>query len=340
MLDMTCAWASPDRFGEATSIYLGSAYQALCASNDHSESRLVECRSGADASYLPLLVRNLGHGVREGYSAYGYGGFWGSLALDSTALARLKGFLSGEGIVGVFLRHAPFLENSKLLPEHASEINRRTYVVPLRAGLAFEDYVASLDQKLRWSVKTALRSAPQLAFTPMAECSLDAVADFHQLYDAVMQEKQASDYFHFRLAFLQAHGEYLGPRCELAELRDPASGELLAGAMFVLDWNGWVHYHLSAASDRAKKLQFMELLMAAAIHRYGNAGYGFLHLGGGHSLDETDGLSRFKRKFSGRKLDFRCSKIMCDEDGYGQARAAMPLQHPNLFLIADARGGA
>jgi hypothetical protein len=63
-----------------------------------------------------------------------------------------------------------------------------------------------------------------------------------------------------------------------------------------------------------------------------------LHLGGGHRLDETDGLSRFKVKFGTERLRFSCTKLVCDEVRYQRERARLPLKQPNLFLISDARG--
>ena len=85
------------------------------------------------------------------------------------------------------------------------------------------------------------------------------------------------------------------------------------------------------------KQQGMELLISAAIFRYGNQGLHALHLGGGHVLDESDGLSRFKAKFTSKRLDFCCTKLVCDESGYLMERERLPLAHPDFFLIADAR---
>ena len=86
------------------------------------------------------------------------------------------------------------------------------------------------------------------------------------------------------------------------------------------------------------KMQGMELLLATSIYRYGNMGYKEIHLGGGHRLDESDGLSRFKSKFADHKLEFHCFAIVCDEKAYASERARLPLARPSLFLISDARG--
>lgn len=78
--------------------------------------------------------------------------------------------------------------------------------------------------------------------------------------------------------------------------------------------------------------------MLSALHRYGQRGLTALHLGGGHALDESDGLSRFKSKFADRKLEFHCSAIVCNADAYAHERDRLPLAHPLFFLISDARG--
>jgi hypothetical protein len=63
-----------------------------------------------------------------------------------------------------------------------------------------------------------------------------------------------------------------------------------------------------------------------------------MHLGGGHALDESDGLSRFKSKYSTERLDFFCTKLICDVGSYQSERAKIPLKKPAYFLISDARG--
>jgi len=204
---------------------------------------------------------------------------------------------------------------------------------------SFDDFLATLPQKIRWSVNYARRSGMVIEFHPLSNSDEnDGVSAFYDLYKRLMVEKQTSGYYLFSDGFFRDHARLLGPYCELVELIDSSSKQLMGGAFFLLDKSGLVHYHLSAASKEAMRLQGVELLMASAKYRYGQLGYQAIHLGGGHSLDEQDGLSRFKSKFADRKLEFHCSTVVCDMDSYARERERLPLANPSYFLIADARG--
>lgn len=313
-------------------------YQTLLATHDGSDARLLMCTRPGQSAYLPMLVSDLGNGKKEAYSAYGYGGLLGDLSLSEADVEALQHFLSEQSIISFFIRHSPFLANQKKWPDRLIELNRRTYATSFCRSDSFDLYLKGIPQKLRWSVNYARRAGLQIRFSPLTECTPDRIKAFYRLYAELMMQKQTSNYYLFTEVFFLEHARSLGELCELAEIVDPESGELIAGAFFLLDQTGWAHYHLSAATQIAMKLQGMELLLASAIHRYGNMGYHAMHLGGGHALDESDGLSRFKSKFSDTKLDFGCTKLLCDEASYQAERIRLPLKHPNFFLISDARG--
>ena len=318
-------------------IYMSERYQSLFAAQDASEARMLLCRAGNQVAWLPLLVRKVGDGIHEAYSAYGYGGLFGELLLTDECMDRLRAFLSDAGIVALFLRHSPFLANQSLVPNHLTRLNRITYAATLQDKSTFTDYLAGMPQKLRWSANYAMRAGLTVAFHPIAEFKHDKILAFYRHYTTLMAAKGTSDYYRFSESFFLEHARLLGKDCELAEVTDN-EGQLLAGAFFLLDRSGWAHYHLSAACKKSMKLQGMELLMLSALHRYGQRGFSALHLGGGHALDESDGLSRFKSKFADRKLEFHCSGVVCDLDAYARERNRLPLAHPSFFLISDARG--
>ena len=153
-----------------------------------------------------------------------------------------------------------------------------------------------------------------------------------------MDEKNTNDYFVFSEEFFLKHAKQFGCGGELATIHDPSSGRMIAAAFFLLDASGWAHYHLSASHRDYLKVQPVELMMAEAMVRYGNAGYEYIHLGGGHAADESDGLSRFKKKFATETRPFHLSRWVCDDMHYQAERKRLNLMHPNFFLITDARG--
>lgn len=330
-------WVHPQALPSDAPIYMNERYQSLLAAQDGSEARLLSCRSGNQGAWLPLLVRDVGDGTREAYSAYGYGGLFGGLRLTDEDVDGLRAFLADAGIVALFLRHSPFLANQLALPDHLTRLNRITYAATLQGEGTFTDYLARVPQKLRWSANYALRAGLKVAFHPLTECTPDRILAFYRQYTTLMAAKGTSDYYRFSESFFLDHVRRLGKDCELGEVTD-GEGQFLAGAFFLLDNAGWAHYHLSAACSKSMKLQAMELLMLSALHRYGQRGLTALHFGGGHALDESDGLSRFKSKFADRKLEFHCSTVVCNVDAYVRERERLPLVHPSFFLISDARG--
>ncbi len=323
--------------GLVAPVYMGHAYQTMLSTNDATNARLLKCTTQSATSYLPMLISDLGDGRKEAYSAYGYGGLFGNLSLHEAEADQLRCFLASESILAIFIRHSPFLSNHAQWPSGSTELNRYTYATTLQPSDGFETYLTCIPQKLRWSVNYARRAGLHVTFHSLADCATDRISAFYQLYSELMYQKQTSAYYLFSEDFFIEHGRALSAHCELAEIHDEENGNLLAGAFFLLDETGWVHYHLSAATPSAMKLQGMELLMASALQRYGNSGYRNMHLGGGHSLDESDGLSRFKSKFSTERLDFFCTKLVCSESAYEIERARIPLNNPNFFLISDAR---
>ena len=318
-------------------VYMGRAYQNLLADYDHTEARTLTCTAGGQTSHLPMLVRDLGNGQKEAYSAYGYGGLLGELSLSNSDVQALKAFLAETSILALFLRHTPFITNQNAWPSDLSTLSRRTYATSLQPHEHFDNYLAGLPQKLRWSVNHAQRAGLQVSFHDLSMCLDSKIQAFYSLYAGLMQQKSTANYYLFSEAFFFEHARYLGARCELAEIVNNETGELMAGAFFLTDGTGWAHYHLSAATRELMKQQGMELLISSAIFRYGNDGYRALHLGGGHALDESDGLSRFKAKFASNRFDFCCTKLVCDEVGYLMERERLPLAHPDFFLITDAR---
>lgn len=336
MAEIEFSWAAKIE-GVAAHVYMGNAYQSMLAENDHCKSRLLKCLKHGEAAYLPMLVKDLGDGCKEAYSAYGYGGLVGEMILTDADVEDMRKYLSAESILALFIRHSPFLTNQNQWPTSLTEINRYTYAATLRPSDSFDTYLKGIPQKLRWSVNYARRAGLQVTFRPLSECPIDRIRTFYQLYSELMHRKQTTGYYLFSEDFFIKHGCALNSDCELAEIVDAKNGNLLAGVFFLLDETGWVHYHLSAATTSVMKLQGMELLMASALQRYGNCGYRNMHLGGGHALDESDGLSRFKSKFSAERLDFCCTKLVCNKAVYEIQRALMPLNHANLFLVSDAR---
>jgi len=317
---------------------MSNEYQSLFADYDDCSAKVLKITCGEETSYLPLLIKEIGNGYKEAYSPYGYGGLWGNYNLNESDVENLRKFFAAEAIVAVFIRNSPFLENEKQWPRKYLELNKKTYQRRLKKYNDFDQCIQDFPQKVRWSVNRALRANLTCRFLPLAKCPKDNLSRFYQLYVKLMNVKNITGYLLFSEKIIFNHGQFLGNSCELLEIISSEGDNMIGGALFMLDDTGRVHYHLSAATEEAMKLQAMEFLLATSIYRYGKLGYMEIHLGGGHKLDEDDGLSRFKSKFADRKLEFHCLALVCDEVAYKTERARLPLARPSLFLISDSRG--
>ncbi len=335
-------WVNED-YPSSCPVYFELAYLNLFAAQNRSTAKVLRIESGQGVAWLPLELRQIGPDRWEASSAYGYGGLFSAAAVQVSLHEwhHLMDFLASQKIICVFLRHAPFLQNHLFWPTEKRTTNRKTYARTLQSESTLAGLCADIDQKLRWSIHAALRQNLQVEFHGGPNWNRQDVAAFYDIYQRLMHEKQTNPFYVFSEQFLLDHATAFGAQCELALVRNAETRQIMAGAIFLLDKkddDNWVHYHLSASERSASSGQAVELLVASAIVHYGNRGYRHLHLGGGHSLEETDGLSRFKKKFSTSILNYEISTWICDEQAYMVERNRLALQHPSHFLIHDSRG--
>lgn len=321
-------------------IYQRQAYQALMAKKLGASVQYLQLSDvNGGVSYLPLLVRRVFARTSEAFSAHGYGGLFGdNVLLRQCDIKQLSLFLAEAGICCLFVRHAPFLANQRYWPESTLTLNRITHQVDLRLNASIQEYLQTLPQKLRASINHAIRS--QLRFEKTNSITLEAdLATFHSLYSERMRLLNAESFYRFDRSFFHEQSKQLANSCVLMTVRSEPLGEMVAGAVFLIDFeHSHVHYHLSAATVEGMRHQAMEFLLGMAIYEFGREGFKLMHLGGGHTLEETDGLSRFKYKFSNKRLGFYISKLICDPATYHGLREEIPLKHPSLFLLGDAIG--
>ena len=339
---MNFSWVKED-YPSCCPVYFELAYLNLFAKQSRGQLRLLRIDSHQGVAWLPLECREISEGKWEASSAYGYGGLWSVMPfpVSLNEWGKLMDFLASEHIICVFIRHTPFLNNHLLWPLEKRRANRKTYARTLPTELTLDRFCANSDQKLRWSIHAAQRHKLIVEFHPGSTWNNNDISAFYLMYLHLMQDKSTSSFYEFSEQFFWDHANAFGDQCELGLVRLPQSNQIIAGALFLLDkknQDSWVHYHLSASKRQATSCQSVELLLAEAIVRYANHGYHHLHLGGGHTLAESDGLSKFKKKFSSNTLDYEISTWICDEQAYQLERNRIPLKHPSHFLIHDSRG--
>lgn len=257
---------------------------------------------------LPLVVRPLpawlaAPELRDAESPYGYAAPLLSGQVDWSAVSTA---LVEQGVINAFLRNHPLQDwgdasgdGLGLPPVTCSPVA----VIPLAEGRA-QAFTGGRCSTHRSQVKRALA---QGFAVELVEAPTDLSA-FRALYEQTMERLQAADFYCFGDAAWQ-HLLHLGSRLALATVRDGA-GVVHTQALF-LRGSRFAHYHLSARSadahNAAGHLQFEAAADWAASH-----GCSAIHLGGGTTGREDDGLLAYKRRIGRGDALFRTAGLIAD----------------------------
>ena len=292
---------------------------------------------------MPFLIKEIDKNIYEAYTAYGYGGFYSNNHNNKVLKLELKSnwiefekFMKDNNIIDLFLRNSPFLANYDYVPEKFNEFNRITFIRKLKPYNNLKDFTKNVKQKLRWSINYAVKNGLKVEFRRFDNLEKNELLDFYRIYTKIMNYRDADDYYFFKLKFFKNHFHLLKDNCELALIMEKGSNKIIGGSIFLLDDLRIVHYHFSGVNRDYSKYQPMELLLSETILRYGNLGKNMLHLGGGISMEGSDGLSKFKKKFATNKLNFYISKIIFDKEKYYKLREKYKVLNSKMFLVKDA----
>lgn len=314
-------------------VYFTDEYNKIFSAYDNAEYRVLEILKNGKKIFFPFLMFKTDN-FYEAYTSYGYGGFFGEYQETFTdyEFEEIKNFFKNNGIIDVFIRNTPFLKNEIFIPDSYNFFNRVTYTKNLKRYDSFEKLKSKVGQKVRWSVNYALRNGLEVIVKKYSEINDNDIKLFYNLYTKVMDFRNTTDYYYFPENFFRDTFSALKDKCDMYFIEK--DGKFIAASLFIKD--SIVHYHFSATDRDYSKFQPMELLMLRAIYNYGNEGYKALHLGGGLSSDCSDGLSKFKKKFSDNENKFFISKIICDPETYYDSRKKLISDNNNMFLIKDA----
>jgi lipid II:glycine glycyltransferase (peptidoglycan interpeptide bridge formation enzyme) len=196
-------------------------------------------------------------------------------------------------IVAEFIRFNPLYSSSLLASVYRLELNRITVCVDLQDG--FESLLAQASAPRQRNYRKALKSG--LKFVRLTDYQL-----FTDMYKEAMHRLAAASYYYFSPQHFAALAALPEESRSFVGVEDK-TGRLLATGVFLFDEVS-AHYHLGAASDAGRESQPNAFMMLEAAKAAAQAGRLLLHLGGGLSLAEDDGLFRFKAGFSQKQQQF------------------------------------
>lgn len=285
------------------------AYHRLAERNGEGTPLLLIHENKDLTIALPMLRRDIpGHpGLYDLTSVYGYPGpvaSRASVTFDEAILFRqdLHTYFVSERVVSAFTRLNPLIANQASI---LSGIGTTTPTVVL--DLASPD-TSEYSKTLRYDLRRLAREGYETCWTK----SWADVESFREVYLQNMRRVGAEErYFfsseYFRLLF--ASDEY---NCELALARK--DNAVVAGSIFLTCGN-IVQYHLSATDEAHMRMSPVKLILDAARAKYAQAGFRWLHLGGGVG-GRIDSLFQFKRSFSAQVLAFGVWRYVPDPERY------------------------
>ncbi|MDG1004601.1 MAG: hypothetical protein P8N58_06940, partial [Emcibacteraceae bacterium] len=297
------------------SAYHTDGYLSEFANWHHAELSYV-IYEGVDVDgWIPLLIKKVNENIFEAFSPYGYSGFVGKL--NDKKIEEFKLALFSRNIISCFLRHSPILNNHLGFSPHDLEYNRKTFIVDLTSmqGETFDEVRLHAHQKIRWACGYALKNNVRITFLELIKNDLEDLQQFVNIYELSMISKGASQLYRFNLEHLLRLSEKM-KGCVFLALAKDMNNKVIAGAIYITDSTGWSHYHLSACSNVGKEVQVMDLLLMYSHHNLSQMGIRYVHLGGGNEMDGTDGLGRFKKRFSTKASSFYITKYIINTKLY------------------------
>jgi hypothetical protein len=289
--------------------YLLAGYVNAACVLDPGEPVFLHLEEDGGDVVLAAIVREAPGAARDVTTPYGYGG---PVAVGPDPPAQRFYELYEEwcwrrDIVASFFRYHPLFANRRYAgPDFHLEELGRTVGWPLRGD---GDLLEGMHPTHRNKVRKALKAG---AGVELAGASA-ALGEFTTLYGETMQRLGADSFYLFPPAYWERLSAGLGERLVRFDAR--IGSELVASAL-CLATPPWLHYHLSASSERGRRIGAGNLLLLEAA-RWGRAqGFEILHLGGGLGGRE-DSLFAFKAHFApGGLLPMHLGKAVHDAPRY------------------------
>lgn len=242
---------------------------------------------------------------------YGYGGpcIEGIVQDESISayLSELKVYAKENRIVSEFIRFHPLLQNQHPFENHIDIVHLKDTIY---MDLTNEETIwSNIDHKNRNMIRKALKNEIRIV------CDHgERLADFINIYNATMDNNQATDYYYFEKEYF----DYI-----LQNLKDNMimfyavlNEKVISASIFYYN-ERYLHYHLSGTLPDYRQYASTNLLLYTVAKWGSERNIQKFHLGGG--VGAEDGLYSFKKKFNKNgKLDFHIGRIIFDEELFKQ----------------------
>jgi serine/alanine adding enzyme len=305
-----------------TDVYYRRGYLEAAAAAEPGRCAYLYLRDPGGAVVFPSVVRELPElGIRD-VTTVAYGG---PLGLGpSPPVAQFSGryddWCAEQEIVTTFVRFPPLFANHRYAPSSLRcERVQDSVTWPLEG-----DLFAGLHRHHRRLIRRAKSAGIRVSVT----VSPDRLDRFAALYEQTMRRLGATRFYFFSDRYWGRLTEELAAHILLFDaLRD---GDVLASIVCFAS-NPWLHYHLGASSDEARRLGASHLLLYEAARFGQEHGYEQLHLGSGVGAGGGS-LLEFKRRFtSSPSLEQWFGKGVHDVQRYRDLTGSTEIEYDGFF---------
>lgn len=294
-------------------VYYNACYHQACEINGDGRPAALYFNEDQTIIFYPFLIRPvpaiLGFsGSFDMQTAYGYSGpaIFGGTPPTVARFAEMQArWAEDAGIIAEFVRFNPFFDMNTLSHIFKPELNRKTVSIELD-----HDFSVMLRQSSgprQRNYRKALRAGLSYVALPDGK-------EIAKIYRKAMQRIGADEYYYFSDRYFTALQDMPPESRFFAGIKD-SDGKLIAGGIFLQD-SVAAHYHLGASVAEARELQPDAFMLFEAARIAAANDKKLLHLGGGLSLADDDGLYRFKSGFSQKRQDFYIARKIHQQELY------------------------
>jgi hypothetical protein len=301
-------------------VYFGEGYGRADA---HAQGGTwISIADPSGAWQMPLSLAELGGGLREAVSPYGYSGI--HVADDMTlsdaadAWSSARECLESLRVVSLFLRFSPLGPDPMTIAGGLGgltvERSRTTYMVAIgEPGRMWEALRSSCRSRIRKARKNGYVGEVREA---QAE-DLKPGGAFRRLYEETMTRRAAATHYFFGDDYYAGLLDGLDTDLFLAEVQGQ-DGSAVSSCLLMRHGQR-LHYHLAGSSTDGAQMGSNNLMLWTATEFAWEQGLTAFHLGGGRA--DHDGLARFKSTFGGETRDFYTGRAVIDADAYSRLTA-------------------
>lgn len=297
-----------DRIG-CTDVYLRRGYVEASSHLDGGSPALLHLGRSDGHVVFACSVRSVlgSDGLKDVTTPYGYGA---PVAVGTAPLEAFwelyEGWCAENRVVSTFLRFHPLLENHRYAGP-AVHLESLAGTVSWRL-----DGDQNLLEGMHRHHRRAVRKAAAQVDVEVSERP-HRLDSFVALYETTMHRRNAASFYFFPRDYWEALTN--GLREQLVRFDAVLAGELVASVLCLAS-PPWLHYHLGATLEAARRLGASNLLMLEAARWGRERGYQQLHLGGGVG-GRDDSLFEYKRRFApGGRREAWIGKMVHDEPAY------------------------